>query len=116
MPFTQNTCHVGKSRKPNLDMRSRYMGKCRLTAGAFYPELGGVGKDVIKKGISRYKPRLDYNAKAIYVADNRVVTHIEIQHHFRASGKLVKSITCRVCAFAGTTKMRHYRQSECILF
>jgi hypothetical protein len=40
---TQNTCHVGKSRTPNLDMRNRYTGKCRLTAGAFYPELAIQG-------------------------------------------------------------------------
>jgi hypothetical protein len=41
---TQNTCHVGKSRKLNLDMRSIYTGKCRLTAGEFYPELTILGK------------------------------------------------------------------------
>jgi hypothetical protein len=41
---TQNACNVGKSRKPNLDMRGIYLEKFRFTAGEFYPELAEVGK------------------------------------------------------------------------
>ena len=41
---TQNACHGVNRGKPNLDMRSRYMGKCRLTAERFYPELAEAGK------------------------------------------------------------------------
>jgi PAS domain S-box-containing protein len=40
------------------------------------------------------------------------VTLFEIQHHSRASGNLVKSITSRVRAFAGTTKMSHYPRRQ----
>ena len=55
---TQNTYHVGKSRTPNLDMRSRYMGKCRLTAGAFYPELAKVGNGLLSACCGRDLRRL----------------------------------------------------------
>ena len=45
---TQNACNGGKSRKPNIDMRGIFTARFRLTAGAFYPKLGKVGKDVIE--------------------------------------------------------------------